>query len=152
MSSESPPVSHLELAGFLPRPALDNDFGFGVELDGVAALAVKNAEETLFPAAKREIGHGRGDANVNADVSGRGFVAESAGGGAIGGEERGLIAIGAAAEEVHGFVHGGGVDQAEDGAEDFCIGELARRWQAVENRGSDEATGFVIGDFGVATV
>src|SRR5580700_11595142 len=101
-----------ELAGFLARPALNYNLGFGIELDSVAALAMKDAEETLFPAAEGEIGHGSGDADVDADVSGGGFVAEAAGGGTVGGEEGGLIAVGAAAEEVQGFVHRIGVDEA----------------------------------------
>src|SRR5580692_671896 len=103
-------VRPLELASLLARPAFDYDLGFSVELDGVTALAVKDAKEAFFPAAEREIGHGRGDADIDADVSGGGFIAEAASGGAVGGEERGLIAVGAAAEEVHGFVHRIGVN------------------------------------------
>ena len=86
---------------------------------------MKDAEETFFPAAEGEIGHGRGDADVDADISGGRFVAELAGGGAAGGEKRGLVAVGAAAEKFHGFVDGVGVNEAEDGAEDFCVGELS---------------------------
>src|SRR6202790_3242830 len=130
--------AHLELAGFLARPALDYDFGFCVELDGVAALAVEDAEEAFFPAAEGEIGHGRSDADVDADVSGGGFVAETAGRGAVRGEEGGLIAVGTTAGGVHGFVHG--------------VGELACRWEAIENCGGKEAARLVIRDFGVATV
>src|SRR5271168_1753447 len=141
-----------ELAGFLAGPALYYDFGFGEKFHGVPALAVEDAEETFFPAAEGEIGHGSGDADVDADVAGGGFVAEATGGGAVGGEERGLVAVGAAAEEVHGFVHGIGVDEAEDGAENFCVGELAGGREAVENGGSKEAAGFVIGNFCVAAI
>jgi len=90
--------STLKFAGFLARPALDYDFGFGEEFDGVASLAVEDAEETFFPSAEREIGHGGGDADVDADISSGGFVAELAGGGAAGGEELCLFAVMTAAE------------------------------------------------------
>src|SRR6267378_2487128 len=81
------PHSKLKFAGFLARPALDHDFRFGEKFHGVAALAVEDAKETFFPAAEGEIGHRRGYADVDADISRRGFVAELAGGGTAGGEE-----------------------------------------------------------------
>src|SRR4029077_33679 len=115
----------LELAGFLARPALDDDFGFGEEFDGVAALAVEDAEETFLPAAEGEIGHRRGDADIDADISRGRFVAEFARGGTTGGEERGLVAVRTAAEKFHGFVNGIGVNQTEHGTENFRVGKLA---------------------------
>ena len=59
-------------------PAFDYDFLVGVELDGVAALAVEIAEEAVLPSAEGEVGHGRGDSDVDADISRRSFVAEAA--------------------------------------------------------------------------
>jgi len=99
------PHSILKLARFLARPALDDDFGFGEKFNGVASLAVEDAEEAFFPSAEREIGHGCGDADIDADIPGRRLIAEFAGGGAAGGEERGLVAVGAAAQKIHGFVN-----------------------------------------------
>src|SRR5579863_2480645 len=94
----------LEFAGVVFGPAFDDHFFVGVELDGVAALAVHVSEEAVFPSTEREIGHGRGDADVDADVSGGGFVAEAARGGTAGSEERGLIAEGILLEKIHRFI------------------------------------------------
>ncbi len=44
------------------------------------------------------------------------------------------------------------MDQTEHGTEDFRVGKLAVGGQTVQNRGSDEISGFVFGDFGVATI
>src|SRR5438046_7450843 len=85
----------LELAAPLLGPALDDDFGFGVELDGVAALGVEVAEEAVLPAAEREERHGRGDADVDADVAGARLVPELPRGGAAAREEAGHVAVGA---------------------------------------------------------
>src|ERR1700675_4226921 len=93
-------------------PASDNYFFIGVELDRIAALAVEVAEETVFPSAEGEVGHGRGDSDVDADVAGGSFVAEAARGRSAGGEERGLITVGATFEEGEGVVHIVRMDQA----------------------------------------
>src|ERR1700693_2561735 len=97
--TQSPNRSILKLAAVLFGPAFDYDFFVGVELDGVAALAVEVAEEAVFPSAEREVGHGRGDSDVDADVAGGGFVAGEARGRSARGEQRCLIAVGAAFEE-----------------------------------------------------
>src|ERR1022692_1926105 len=102
----------LEFSAVLFSPALYYDFLVGVELDGVAALAVEIAEEAVLPSAEREVGHGRGDSDVDADVAGRSFVAEAARGRPAGGEQRRLVAVGAAFEEGKGIVHVVGVDEA----------------------------------------
>src|SRR5258708_36809124 len=94
----------LKLAGMIFGPALDDDFFVGVKLDGVAALAVHVAKEAIFPAAEREIGHGRGDANVDADVSRRGFVAEPARRRAAGSEKRRLIAKRILLQKIHACI------------------------------------------------
>src|SRR6266851_289833 len=137
-SGSKPPHSRLKLARFLARPALDDDFRFGEEFNRVAALAVKDAKETFFPAAEGEIGHGGGDANIDADISCRRFVTELARGGTAGCEERCLISVGTAAEKVHGLLNGISVNHAEDGTEDFGIGQLAGGGQSVKNRGGEE--------------
>src|SRR6266850_215331 len=142
----------LELARFLARPALDDDFGFGEKLDGVAALAVENSEEAFFPAAEREIGHRGGDTDIDADIPRRGLVAEFAGGGTAGGEERGLVTVGAAAQKFHGFIDRIGVNETEYRAKDFRVGKLAGGRQAIKDGRSKEITGFVSGNFGVAAI
>src|ERR671922_977632 len=93
-----------EFAGFLARPALDHDFGFGEKFNGVASLPVKNAEKAFFPSAEGEIGHGRGNPDVDANVACRRFVTELARRRAAGGEERSLVPVRAAAEKFHGVV------------------------------------------------
>src|SRR6202166_4661095 len=126
-------VLFLELARMFFGPAFDYDFFVGIELDGVAALAVEVAEEAVFPSAEGEVGHGRGDSDVDADVAGGGFVAEAARGRSTRGEERRLIAVGAALEEGEGVVHVARVDKAEDGAENFCVVEIAGGGNVVED-------------------
>ena len=96
----------LKLAGFLARPAFDYDFRFGEKFDGVAALAVEDAEETIFPAAEGKIGHRRGYTDVDADVARGRFITKLARSGAAGGEKRCLVSVVAAAEEFHGFLDG----------------------------------------------
>src|SRR5215469_17274375 len=59
-------------------PALDDHFLFAVKLDSVAALAVHHAEKAVFPSAEGEIGHGRGDSDVDADVAGGRLIPELA--------------------------------------------------------------------------
>src|SRR5204863_9280718 len=68
----------LRLACLLARPAPHDDLRFREEFNGVAPLAVKDAEETLLPAAEGEIGHRRGHADIDSDISRGRFVAESA--------------------------------------------------------------------------
>src|SRR6267143_3838490 len=142
----------LELSCLLARPALDDDFGFGEEFNGVASLAMKNAEEAFFPSAEGEISHRGGDADVDADISRGGPVPELASGGTAGGEKRGLVAVEAAAQKIHGFIDGIGVNQTEHRAEDFRIGKLAGGGQAIEDGWREEITGFVAGNFRVAAV
>ena len=93
-------------------PALDHDFLFGIELYRVAALAVLDAEEAVFPSAEREIGHGRGHADVDADVACRRFVAEAPGCCAARRKQRRLIAVGTALQKREGFVEVIRMDQA----------------------------------------
>src|SRR5579863_1826474 len=133
-------------------PALDYYFLVGVELDSVTALAVEIAEETVLPSAEREIGHGRGYADVDANVSGGRFVTEAARGRATRGEQRRLVAVGASLEEGESFVHAAGVDQAENRPEDFRIRKIARRRNVIEDRGVHEVSRLVARDLRVAPV
>src|SRR5579862_916346 len=96
------------------RPAFDDDFLFGIKLDSVAPLPVHDAEEAVFPAAKGKVGHGRGDSDINANVSRRSFVAESASRRTAGGKQRSLIPVGAALQKREGVVEIIGVDEAEN--------------------------------------
>src|ERR1700723_4120305 len=63
--------SFLEFSGVFFGPAFDDDFLVGVELDRVAALRVHVSEEAGLPSRKGEIGHGRGYADIDADVASR---------------------------------------------------------------------------------
>src|ERR1017187_9760537 len=150
--TQSPNRSILELAAVLFGPAFDDDFLVGVELDGVAALAVEIAEETILPSAEREVSHRRGDSDVDADVARGRFVAEAARGGPARRKERRLIAVGAALEEGESVVHVVGVDEAEDWAEDFGVGEIAGRGNVVEDRGLHEVARFVFRSLRVAAI
>ena len=78
---------------FLSRPALDHDFRIGVELNRIFALRVQDAEETFLPPIKREIRHGRGDPNVDSDISRGRFVPEFARRRTAGCEQRRLVPV-----------------------------------------------------------
>src|SRR5437667_5032028 len=71
-----------ELARVFFCPALDYNLHLGIKLNRIATLPVHNPKEAVFPSAEREIGHGRGDSDVDADVSGGRFIAEAARGSA----------------------------------------------------------------------
>src|SRR5690242_10711732 len=111
----------LELARFPPRPALNYDLRFGVELHGVSSLSMEYAEEALLPTADREISHGRGHADVDADVSRRRFVAKLARRGATGGKQRSLIAERTLADELDGVVNRIGVNQTQHRPENLRV-------------------------------
>src|ERR1039458_9526859 len=144
--------SILELAAVLFGPAFDDNFLVGVELDGVAALAVEIAEKTILPSAEREVSHGRGDADVDADISRGRFVAEAARGRSARRKERRLIAVGAALQEGASVVHVIGVDEAQHRAEDFGVSEIAGRGNVVEDRGLHEVARFVFRNLRVAAI
>src|SRR5439155_20213176 len=97
-------------------PAFHDNFLFGIELDCVASLCVLHAEEAIFPAAERKIGHGCGDPNVDTYISGRCFVPESARRRTTGGKQRSLVAIRAALEKYERVVEVTSVHQAKDRA------------------------------------
>src|SRR5437660_6442532 len=129
---------NLELAAVLFGPAFNYYLLVRVELDSVAPLAVEVAEEAVLPSTEGEVGHGRGDSDVDADVARRRFVAEAARGRSTRREQRCLIAVSAAFEEGERVVHVIGVNQAEYRAEDLSIGEIAASRDVVKDRGIDE--------------
>src|SRR5580693_4456412 len=151
-SRSSTPLSSLELSAVLFGPALDYNFLVGVELDGIAALAVKIAEKAVLPSAEGEVGHGRGDSDVDADVPRGRFVAEAAGSRSARGEQRCLIAVSAALEKRESIVHVVGVDEAQHGTENLCVGQIAGGWDVVEDGGPHEVPGFVFRDLRVAAI
>src|SRR5882724_2727461 len=142
----------LELAAVFFRPALDYHLFLSIELDGVTPLAMHDTEETVFPAAEGEVGHGSGHADVDTDVPGRGLVAEAAGCRTAGREERCLVAKGARREEIHGFIEVLGVHHAQNGAEDFGVREFTGSGNTVEDGGFNEVTIFEFGNLRTASV
>jgi hypothetical protein len=48
-------------------PGLDHDLLVRVKLDGVTSLSMHVAEETVFPSTEREIGHWRGNTDIDAN-------------------------------------------------------------------------------------
>lgn len=58
------------------QPAFDDDLAIHEEVDRVRALTVQVAEEQVLLAAKRERGGRRGDADIDADVSGVNAILE----------------------------------------------------------------------------
>src|SRR5258708_7859651 len=144
--------SPLEFAGVVFGPAFDYHFFVGVELDGVAALAVHVAKKTVFPAAEREVRHWCGDADVDADISSRSLVTKTPRSRAAGSEQRRLVAKRILLQKIHRFVHIICVNQAEHRAEDFGVRECAVCRNTVEDRGFHEISRFLAGNFGVAAI
>src|SRR5262245_36439900 len=91
------PQSFSSLALPVPalRPALDDHFRLRIELDAVPTLGVQVAKEALIPTAEREIGHRRGHADIDANVSSIRLVAELARRRPAAGEDAGHVAKGA---------------------------------------------------------
>ena len=69
-------VQLLKLARPVFEPALYNDLGLGIELNGVLALSVEGAKEAGLPSAEGEECHRGSHADIDADVAGQGFFAE----------------------------------------------------------------------------
>src|SRR5690242_5092125 len=127
------PSTALELPAVLPRPALDHNLLIGVELDGIVALGMHSSEEALFPAAEGKVGHGRGHSDVDADVARRRLVAELASRRAAGGEQRGLVAVGAARQESERLVNVASRHEAQHGPKNFRIGQRTVLAHAIEH-------------------
>src|ERR1035438_800814 len=144
--------SILELAAVLFGPAFDDDFLVSVELNGIAALPMQIAEEAVLPSTEREVGHGRGDSDVDADVARGRFVAEAARGRSARGEQRRLVAVSTAFEERQSFVHIVGVNETQHRTEEFAIGKIARRRNVVKDGGLHKVAGFEFRDLRIAAV
>src|SRR5882724_8119227 len=93
-------------------PAFHYDFLDGVELNSVPTLTVQVAEETVLPAAEREVSHGCSHTDIDPDISGRGFVAETASCRSARSKQRCLVSIRATLEEGQRCIHIFGVNQA----------------------------------------
>src|SRR5579864_5759833 len=91
--------SILEFPAVLFRPALDDNFFVRIKLNSFPPLAVQIAEETVLPSAEREIGHGCGHADVDANVPRRRFIAEAARRRSARRKQRSLIAVCAALQK-----------------------------------------------------
>src|SRR4029079_5320534 len=75
------------------QPARDRDLLVGVELEGVAAVDLEVAEEAVARAAEGEVGHRRGDADVDPDHRGGRMARELARGLAARGEDRRRVGV-----------------------------------------------------------
>src|SRR5208282_3429984 len=130
--------TYSELARLLLRPALDDNFFLGVELDRIPSLSMHDAEETVFPSAEREVCHGRRHANVNSNIARRSFIAEAARRRPARGKQRCLVAKRTAGHQLHCLVHVTGMNQAQHRAKDFRVRQFAARRHAVEHGGLHE--------------
>src|SRR3984885_9163112 len=142
----------LEFPRVLLGPAFNHNLFVGIELDGIATLPVQIAEEAVFPSAEWKIGHGRGNSDVNPDIARGRFVAKAARGRSAGSEQRSLVAVGAVFEKGQSFVHIFGVNEAENGAENLCVSEIAGCGNVVENSRLHEVSRFVFRDLRIAAV
>src|SRR3984957_7154520 len=115
----------LELARFLPRPALYNNFGLGEELDSVFALPMKNAEEAFLPSAERKVRHRRGNSDIDTDIPRGRFISKFARRRAARRKKRSLIPVRAALQEFHRFIDRIRVHEAQHGPENLGVRELA---------------------------
>ncbi len=118
-------------------PAFDNYFGLCVELHTVLTLRVQIAKETFVPAAEREIGDGRGDADVDADVPRVRFEPELARRSTITGEDTRHVAVGATINQRNRLFHALGVNQTEHWPENLRFRQLTIGCDVFQNRGKD---------------
>lgn len=109
---------------------------------------MQGSEEALLHAGEREEGHGGGDADIDADVSGDNLEAEVTGGLATAGVEAGSVAERAGVDPVDRRVEGRDVGDREDGAEDLGLGQGIVGLDPVEDGGPDK----ISPPFGPATV
>src|SRR5947208_11131441 len=143
---------HSEPASPLLWPALNNDLFLGEELERIAALAMKIAEETLTRAAEGKKRHRRRNSEVDADVAYLGFVPELSCARAARREQACLIPVLARVHEVDRFVDGVHAMNRQHRAEDFCAGQVAGEREAIENRRFDEVAAFAVRNFRIAPI
>src|SRR5207249_1822737 len=98
--------------------------------------------------AEWKVSHRRSDTDVDADISGRSFVAEASCGRTAGREQRGLIAVGAALQKCERFVETLSVNQAKHRTKNLGVREFAFQRNVVENGGLHEMSLFGARDFG----
>ena len=103
-------------------------------------MGVEVAEEGAFPAGEGKEGHGRGDADVDADHAGVDAGGIFAGGFAALGEDGGGVSEGGRVHQIDGAVERGHADDGEDGAEDFFAGDGHLQSDVVEDGGAEEET------------
>src|SRR5580658_434625 len=144
--------TYSELPRVLLRPALDHNFLFGVELDRIAPLCVHDPEETVLPSAEREICHGRGHANVNADIPRGSFIAKAPSRRTARRKQRRLIAKWTAGHHLHRFIHVAGMNQAEHRTKNFRVRQFAACRNAVEHGRLHKISGLIFRHFGIAAV
>src|SRR5579864_12171 len=144
--------SILEFPAVLFRPALDDNFLVRIKLDSIPPLPMQIAEEAVLPSAEREIGHGRGDTNVDTNVPCRRFIAETARSRSARGKQRRLVAVGAALQKRQSLVQTLGMNQAQHWPKNLGVCDFARRRDIVKNRGLHEVPRFVLGNSRVAAI
>src|SRR6267143_1366602 len=147
-----PYLTFLEFSRLLTRPPLDHHFRFRVELDSVSPLSVQNSEEAFFPSAEREVRHRRRHATIDSDIPRRRFIAKSPRRRAARGEERRLVPVRASRQKLHRFIHRTRMHQAQYRPKNFRVRQLARRRQAIQNRGLHEIAVLMTRNFRVAPV
>src|SRR6266851_4717194 len=121
-------------------------------ITGALSRITAGAKETFLPTTEGEIGHRSSDANIDADISRRSFIAESAGSRAARSEERSLVSVRAPAKKFYGLIDGICAAHAQHGTEDLRVGELAGGRDAIENRGREEIPRFILRDLRVPSI
>src|SRR5262249_49938085 len=106
-------------------PALHDDLGLCIELDGMTTLSMQVAKEALLPAAEWIEGHRRCHADVDADVADDRLTAKTTGRRPTRREQARHVALRATIDYANGIVERLDVNQAEHGAEHFGPGHPA---------------------------
>src|SRR5579859_2034718 len=124
----------LKLSAPLAGPALDDDFGLGVEFHPMPSLRVQVAEKAVVPAAEGEERHGGCHPDVDAHVPRVGLVAELARSRATAGEDTGHVAVAAAIHQRYRLVNAFGLRQTQHRPENLRPRDLAARVYIVQHR------------------
>ena len=109
-----------------------------VEADAVRARRVQVAEERLLPAAEREEGHRRGDADVDAEHAGLRSALERARRGPRAREDRGRVAVARGVEVPDRLVERVGAHDGQHRTEQLGAPQLHRLGHVVEERRAEE--------------
>src|SRR5262245_11703920 len=81
---------------------------------------MKVSEETVFPSREREVGHGCGNSEVDADVAGSNLMPKLARRVAAAGKQAGHVAVGGPVHNLYGFFERSRTNDAEHRPEHFC--------------------------------